>query len=260
MNQQVSSTLRKPQKPLIRSLPLLFTLGIINIAVFLVAISWLYIFLFKEPELISTLSFGAKLLIDLALLSFMSVPHSLLLEKEWKLSVLRLVPSELFFTVYSLHASLSLIALFYFWRPIGFELYELDGVWRYMIWGANILSWIYMGYALFSTGAFKHNGVEQWWNEMRGRKTKYSLPYKFAYRQVRHPIFLAFFLMIWIVPQMTLGRLVIALYWSCYLIIGTLRKEDKLKRNVVYQNYMSKVSAYPFFPKRAFKDTFKRGM
>ena len=76
---------------------------------------------------------------------------------------------------------------------------------------------------------------------------------------MRHPIFFAFFLMIWVVPQMTWGRLLVAVFWSIYLVVGTLRKESKLMRNHAYKKYISEVGAYPFFPKRPFRSTFKWG-
>lgn len=242
-------------KPLVSGRVSVILFGLLNLAFFAVAISWLYLFLFQETSHLNLgLSVFGRLGLDLLLLSFMSLPHSFLLDSKWRLKVQKIVPAPLFVTFYSMHASLSLIAMFYFWQPLGeSELYHLTGLPRIALIILNALSWLYMGYALHLTGALKHNGVEQWFNYLRGKSTRHEICYGGAYKSCRHPIFLAFFLMIWVVPQMTLGRLVIAIYWSVYLAYGTLRKEEKLMRNAKYARYMTEVPAYPFLPRKPFK-------
>lgn len=234
--------------------------GVLNLALFLVAISWLYFFLFEEQVVLDLgLSWPWRFCLDILLLSAMSLPHSFLLDSKWRLKGQKVVPAQIYITLYSLHASVSLILLFWLWQPLGGEIYRLEGVARYLMIALNALSWLYMGHALYSTGALKHNGVEQWFNYLKGKTTRHEIPYDKAYRHCRHPIFLAFFLMIWLVPQMSLGRLVIAIYWSVYLVYGTLRKEEKLLRNSRYAHYVRAVPPYPLFPKKPFKVIFTRG-
>ncbi len=247
-------------RPLIEGQTALILFGVLNLSVFMVAITWLYFFLFEERVVLDLgLGLAGRVFLDILLLSAMSLPHSFLLDSKWRLKAQRIVPSQIFITLYSLHASISLILLFWLWQPLGGEIFRLEGVARDLGVALNALSWLYMGYALYSTGALKHNGVEQWFNYLKGRTTRHEVPYDKAYRQCRHPIFLAFFLMIWLVPQMSIGRLVIAVYWSAYLVYGTLRKEEKLLRNTRYAQYASQVPPYPLFPKKPFKSIFSRG-
>ncbi len=260
----MSLNVAREYKPIVSSRVSVALFGLVNLGLFLVAISWLYLFLFNErakEQAYFSLELGTlgSLALDIFLLSFMSLPHSFLLDSKWRARTQRIVAPSLFVTLYSVHASFSLIAMFYFWQPLGGLLYQLEGSAWVIVTILNVMSWLYMGYALYSTGALKHNGVEQWFNYLRGRSTRHEVPYDLAYRSCRHPIFLAFFLMIWVVPQMSLGRLVIAIYWSVYLVYGTLRKEEKLLRNAKYARYVKEVPPYPFLPKKPFKSLLSRG-
>lgn len=197
-----------------------------------------------------------RLLIDLALLSFFSVGHTVLLNSIWRVRIAKIVPSQLFFTIYGLHSAFSLILMFVFWQKLPGNIWSLTGWAQHFVEALMGVSWLFMGYSLFCTGVMKHIGTAQWIHYLKKEVTPNQIIYGGAYKWCRHPIFLAFFGMIWFTPNMTIGHLLVTLYWSVYLILGTLWKEEPLMRNKTYQEYLKRVPAYPFFPLRPFKETF----
>jgi steroid 5-alpha reductase family enzyme len=195
---------------------------------------------------------GGKLFIDLALLSFFSVGHSWLITKKGRILANQIMPASLFYLVYGLHSCISLILLFTFWQKLPGELYVLEGIPKILVEVLMVVSWIFMAKAQYDTGALSHIGLEQPWRYIRGEKLTKTIPYQGTYSVCRHPIFFAFFGMIWFTPNMTSGHLLVSMYWSVYLVLGTLFKESHMMRNKKYRSYMEQVPAYPFLPKKPF--------
>lgn len=188
------------------------------------------------------------LMINTALLLFFSYPHTKLLDPAVRKKMAMFFPSALFFTLYSLHACVGLLLLDWLWRPLPGLIYQLQGVWAKLFYALYLASWVSMVWSMLATDALHHIGLKQWWNYLSGKSTPYELPQKGPYRFCRHPIFLSFAGMIWFTPTMTLGHLYLSLFWSGYLIIGTLNKEKRLLKSKEYSEYKKVVPLYPFWP------------
>ena len=176
--------------------------GALAFAAFHAAILGLFFFL-RDDSLLSKFSrseFGlAEALWNLGLIFFFTLPHSFLLTPPGR-KVTRALPPKLHMTAYSLHASLSLMLMYVFWRP-GEVLFEFSGGWRTVLDALSALSWSLMAWAIYATGALRQMGVEQCLAYMRERPLSYRLPYSGPYRFMRHPIYVSFFGMIWFCPQ-----------------------------------------------------------
>jgi protein-S-isoprenylcysteine O-methyltransferase Ste14 len=63
------------------------------------------------------------------------------------------------------------------------------------------------------------------------------------YRWVRHPLYFFGLLAIWLIPQMTVNRMVLALVFSLYLYVGTFFEERRLLREfgAEYRAYQRRV-------------------
>jgi len=63
------------------------------------------------------------------------------------------------------------------------------------------------------------------------------------YRWVRHPLYFFGLAVIWLIPQMTVNRLVLALVFSLYLYVGTFFEERRLLREfgAEYRAYQRRV-------------------
>jgi len=182
---------------------------------------------------------------------FFSIPHSLLLQTKVKKSLHSHIPRELYPTVYSLHATVSLSLMYLFWKDssVNFISFKNDGV-IYFIKALYISSWFFMFWSMLATGLFKQNGVDSWWAKIRGKKYQYKMPTQGPYQLTRHPIYVGFLGMIWFTPNYSIDRLLISLFWTGYILIGMYLKEKRLLRNKSYRDYSKKVSIFPLIPKK----------
>lgn len=173
------------------------------------------------------------LAIDTALLLAFAAPHSLLLRRGGRRLVGRLVPQELFYTVYGLVSSVTLLALYALWRPLGGLVWEVSGPARIALYAAHGSAWLLMAASLYAYGMLRQPGIAQWWAYVRGRRYRSGgLPSTGPYRLTRHPIYLAMLLMLWVTPRMTSGHLLCASVWTGYLVVGVLHKEARLRRSL----------------------------
>ena len=171
---------------------------------------------------------GTALAVDVALIALFAVQHSVMARAGFKKAWTRIVPHPLERSVYVLCASLALIVLFAFWRPILQPVWALSsGFGADLLWALFAIGW---GVVLLSTFLIDHFdlfGLRQVYAHLRGHEVAepgFRTP--FFYRAVRHPIYAGFFLAFWAIPTMTLGHLVLALGMSAYMLIG-IRYEER---------------------------------
>ncbi len=186
------------------------------------------------------------LLIDLALIALFGVQHSLMARPEFKNRWTQVVPKPLERSVYVLAASLSLLFLFWQWRPI------TGYIWNFpsgaMNIALNILFWVGWIDVVFSTFLINHFdlfGLRQVFLYLRG--IDYTpVPFKqpALYNYVRHPLMLAFLVAFWATPQMSIGHLLFAAGMTIIIFVGIAFEErDLLKAfGESYDQYRKQVS------------------
>lgn len=247
-----------------------YGIGLVNLVLFHVAITRLFFFLYDSSMRVTYSSLAQTLVVNLSLIFFFSLPHSWLLKSKVKKKVVKYLPSYLYSSFYSLHASLGILLMDKYWGDMGMELYRLtkvdvisfDGVgiipklnlgdWESLLLTLPyIASWLFMLYAMVSTGLFRQSGLEEWWAKYRGKSYKYDLKTHGAYGMCRHPIYAAFLAMLWTSPVMTLDHLFLSVGWSVYIFWGAGQKEARLFKNKAYKKYAEKVRSFPFLPKAA---------
>lgn len=172
------------------------------------------------------------LLVDVLLLAVFAVQHSLMARPAFKRLWTKVVPRPVERSTYVLFASLSLVLLFWQWRPIPVV------VWRVEAWVAasaiQAMFWAGWGLVLVSTFLISHFelfGVRQVFWHWLGRampQSEFRTP--LLYKHVRHPIYLGFILAFWATPAMTAGHLLFALATTAYILIGIQLEEQDLIR------------------------------
>lgn len=168
--------------------------------------------------------------IDLALIALFGVQHSVMARAPFKAAWTRIVPVPVERSAYVLLASLCLILLFVFWRPIPAVIWSVENqIFAYILWGLFGLGWLIVLISTFLINHFDLFGLRQVWSHARGHEIpapKFRTP--FFYRFVRHPIYSGFVLAFWATPHMSAGHLLLALGMTIYILIAIGHEERDL--------------------------------
>jgi len=96
-------------------------------------------------------------------------------------------------------------------------------------------------------------GLRQVFVHVRGRAYE-PLPFvkRFMYKVVRHPLMLGFLIVLWAVPTMTLGHLIMSVGFSAYIFIALRYEERDLEAALGedYRRYKDEVPMVIPIPKR----------
>ncbi|MFL6844271.1 MAG: methanethiol S-methyltransferase [Allosphingosinicella sp.] len=183
---------------------------------------------------------GLALLVDVALIALFGVQHSVMARPGFKRGWTRIVPAPIERSLYVAAASLALILLFLFWRPIGGTVWSVaNPTGAAILWALFGLGWLIVLVSTFLISHFELFGLVQVWGHARGvpaSESAFRTP--FLYRYVRHPIYSGFFLAFWAIPAMSLGHLLLAAGMSVYMLIGIRYEERDLGQSFPdYQSY-----------------------
>jgi protein-S-isoprenylcysteine O-methyltransferase Ste14 len=193
------------------------------------------------------------LLIDLGLLALFAVQHSVMARPAFKRAWTRIVPAPAERSTYVLFSSIALIVLFWFWQPLGGVLWDANSASaREVAYAIYALGWLLLLYATFLIDHFDLFGLRQVWLQLVD-KPMAPLTFKtpWLYRQVRHPIYVAWLMIFWATPTMTIAHLVFAVMSTAYILIGIqLEERDLIAAHPEYTDYRKRVPSLIPFTKR----------
>jgi protein-S-isoprenylcysteine O-methyltransferase Ste14 len=170
--------------------------------------------------------------LDVLLLGLFGIQHSGMARPGFKLWWTKIVPRPIERSTYVLLASLSLVLLFWAWRPLPAVIWNVELAWvRWLLWGLYGLGWLLTFVAARMISSDHLFGLQQVRAYRDGRKPS---PLRFQtpglYRYVRHPLMLGFLIAFWVTPRMTLGHLLFATVMTGYILIGLQLEERDLTR------------------------------
>jgi protein-S-isoprenylcysteine O-methyltransferase Ste14 len=194
----------------------------------------------------ATTSPWRALSIDLLLLSMFAVQHSGMARQGFKRLFARFASPVVERSSYVLSASLTLLLLFWQWRPIPAVIWDIQNpIPASLAIGGGFLGWLIVLYSTFLISHFELFGLTQVITHFAGRITA---PVKFKtpglYRLIRHPIYLGFIIAFWSTPTMTLGHLLFALVTTAYIFVGIYLEERDLTSffGDEYRRYRNRVA------------------
>ncbi|OGO71096.1 MAG: hypothetical protein A2Z49_10905 [Chloroflexi bacterium RBG_19FT_COMBO_56_12] len=117
------------------------------------------------------------------------------------------------------------------------RLYVIPSPWSYLTLAGQLLAVVALAVGVMQTGAWSFLGLQQ----APGKPSQKSsqLVTHGLYRRVRHPLYTAGLVFIWLVPVMTRNLLALNIGLTIYLVVGALFEERKLLREFgeVYIQY-----------------------
>jgi methanethiol S-methyltransferase len=228
-----------------------FLYGLVAYLVFLVAFLYAVGFVagLVVPKTIDSgrvSSVAEALIVNLLLMTLFAVQHSVMARKSFKQWWTQYVPKPVERSTYVLFASLSLLLLFWQWRPmpeIVWHVEEPEMATTIMV--ISFVGWLIVLTSTYLINHFELFGLHQVTNNLTGAESpaphfRTPLYYKF----VRHPIYLGFVIAFWAAPTMSVGHLLFAAVTTTYIFVGIFLEERDLVEMFgdEYRRYKQRVS------------------
>ncbi len=120
-------------------------------------------------------------------------------------------------------------------------LYVIPSPWSYLALAGQLLAIAALGIGLLQTGVWSFLGFEQLLVKSAGSETR--MVTGGLYHWVRHPLYSAGLVFIWLTPVMTVNLLVLNIGLTIYLVVGAIYEERKLVREFgdLYLDYQKRV-------------------
>lgn len=188
------------------------------------------------------------LLIDSLLLGLFAVQHSVMARPAFKDWWAKFVPRPIERSTYVLFSSLALILAFAFWQPLGGTVWNVENATgRFALYSLYGMGWLIVLLSSFLINHFDLFGLRQVWLYLKG-KDYTPLPFKTpgAYKIIRHPLYVGWFICFWATPTMTVSHLVFALLSSGYILAALPFEEGDLKQALgePYRRYSESVPRF----------------
>jgi protein-S-isoprenylcysteine O-methyltransferase Ste14 len=199
-----------------------------------------------------TIDTGAKspafeaIIVNLGLMSLFAIQHGVMARRSFKQWWTRFIPRSVERSTYVLFASLTLLLLFWQWRPMPVVVWRVEEPdIAMLIATVAFVGWVIVFLSTFMINHFELFGLHQVANNLAGREMPapvFRTPYLDGF--ARHPIYLGFIIAFWATPTMSAGHLLFAAVTTAYILIGIMFEERDLVAMFgdEYRRYRERVS------------------
>ena len=166
--------------------------------------------------------------VNMALLFLFATQHSVMARPGFKRWWTQFVPKPVERSTYVIFASLTLLLLFWQWRPMTQVFWSVTTpVPVALIWAVFGAGWAVVFLSTFLINHFDLFGLRQVWAYRRRKgvpEARFATP--LFYQVVRHPLYLGFIIAFWATPTMTIGHLLFATVTTTYILFA-IRLEER---------------------------------
>ena len=186
------------------------------------------------------------LLINIGLMLFWGVQHSVMARGWFKEMISAVVPHHVERSTYVLVSAITLSVLMYYWQPMQGVIWQVENTMVvYVLWGMFGFGWALVFISTFLTDHFDLFGLRQSWLYLvKKTYTPVAFTEVLFYQWIRHPMMLGFFIAFWSIPVMTVGHLVFSVGMSVYVLVGMYFEEKFLVKELgqTYVDYQGRTS------------------
>lgn len=170
--------------------------------------------------------------------------HSFMARPRFKERLQKVLRPHLEPAVYSIVASAGLIALCLLYRPIPRVVYELRGGAALIVQILFYAGWALFAYCFLHLDALEVAGLRPILRSLDG-VARPPEPFRPTgpFLWVRHPVELAFLIVFWAAPRMTVGHLLFASVMTAYTLLGVDHEDRRMLdlHGPAYADYIRKV-------------------
>lgn len=194
-----------------------------------------------------SVSFIQALITNVVLLSIFAVQHSVMARPVFKAWWTKIIPQAAERSTYVLLSSIALIIVYAFWQPLGGSIWAIDNtIAQSLLYGFYGTGWVLVLVSTFLINHFDLFGLRQVWLNYKG--VEYQ-PLEFeivsAYKIVRHPLYVGWFIVFWATPYMTVTHLFFAVVTTAYILIAVrLEEHDLCTYHKEYAEYQKEVPRF----------------
>ena len=170
------------------------------------------------------------IVVNLALMSLFAIQHSVMARNSFKHWWTQFIPRSVERSTYVSCASLTLLLLFWQWRPMPAVIWHVqDPEIAMAIATLSFIGWVIVFTSSFLIDHFELFGLHQVANDLAGREMPAPVFRTPSYdRFFRHPIYLGFIIAFWAAPTMSAGHLLFAAVTTAYIFVGIMLEERDL--------------------------------
>lgn len=174
--------------------------------------------------------FAFALTVNLLLIFAFAVQHSTMARPWFKRWLTKFIPESAERSTYVLASNIAVIMIMAFWQPMGATIWQVEST----LLKSAVMSVYFLGWAVLflSTCMICHFdlfGLRQVWTQFTGQQySNYEFRVPFAYKYVRHPIYVGWLMIIWATPVMSIAHLVFSMGMTVYILAAIPWEENDL--------------------------------
>ena len=175
------------------------------------------------------LGLAGRLLLDTLLCLLFFIQHSIMVRREFRLWLTRIVRADFHGALYAAASGTFLLLLTGLWQPVGAALWTPAGPIRWGMITVFLAAGAGAWWGSRSLGDFDALGVKPALRAFDSEKPA-NTPFiiRGPYRWVRHPLYLFSLIIIWSCPIFTVDRLLHNGLWTVWIVIGATMEERDL--------------------------------